>query len=74
MVARRLPFDDPDVSILLKKIKQGDWEMDEKIVDKDERELIEGSLKMDPNERLTVKFFLHLSFSLHLVTVTTDSL
>ncbi|GAA5992464.1 hypothetical protein JCM5350_001603 [Sporobolomyces pararoseus] len=55
MVARRLPFDDPDVSILLKKIKQGDWEMDEKIVDKDERELIEGSLKMDPNERLTLQ-------------------
>jgi len=54
MIARRLPFDHGDVSVLLKSIKTGVYEMDEKIVDEDEKELIERSLRMDPKERLTV--------------------
>lgn len=59
MVARRLPFDDPDVATLLELVKRGSYELDRDVfTDPDERELVVGSLNSDPTQRLTASFFL----------------
>ncbi|GAA5897377.1 uncharacterized protein JCM6883_006680 [Sporobolomyces salmoneus] len=65
MIARRLPFDDPDVPKLLRMIKEGEYEMDDKI-EGSERELVEGSLRKDPKERLTLQ-----QISMHSYTFAT---
>ncbi|GAA5940678.1 uncharacterized protein JCM15063_006322 [Sporobolomyces koalae] len=54
MIARRLPFDDLDIPILLDKVKGGKYEMDTSIRGW-ARDLVTKSLKSDVKERITLE-------------------
>lgn len=54
LLTGKLPFDDADIQVLLKKVKRGRYTMPEKL-DPVARDLISRMLVIDPSQRITVK-------------------
>jgi len=54
LLSGRLPFDDKDISILLSKVKRGQYEMASSITNLPARDLIERMLVVDPRTRIKV--------------------
>ena len=54
MICGYLPFEDPNTSVLYKKIIAGDFKIP-KYLSKEVKDLIKRLLKTDPNQRITLE-------------------
>ncbi|KDN52313.1 Pkinase-domain-containing protein [Tilletiaria anomala UBC 951] len=66
LLCGKLPFDDPNMSTLLQKVKDGKFEMPKHLRDEDAKDLICKMLVVDPRKRYTMKeIFAHDWFTNH---------